>query len=201
MIFGTRSSIRKKQDAGLPCPHCHAEHTLQFIVAQEYVIIAIFPFFPSSKRGMAVCSNCHFTFHPHQLPEPQRSSLYALTKQTRTPPWTFTLSIILLIMIVVGKCGDARQEKHTSQYVLDPRIGDVYTVKPYEREYTFYKVDSISSDSLYFLENRYSVESEKGLSQIERKGDDAFSAHRIAWPKKKMKAFITQGVILKIERE
>jgi hypothetical protein len=172
IIYGTKAPLLKTEYAGIPCPNCKTNHSIQISIFQRYAHVFWIPFFPIGKTGVSVCGNCRQVLKLKEMPADLRLSYDNLKLQTKTPIWTFSgLGIVAVIAIGVTIHGQ-QNEKKIANLINKPKAGDIAQIKEKENQYTLYKVVDVKKDSVYLVINKYQTDDENDISNLEVKGFD-----------------------------
>lgn len=150
VIYGIRNiRIRTIRDEKATCSNCgHLQK--EYRVYQPCVHIFWIPFFPiPGKYVVESCPECKSRYETREHP---------LLNVTRTPIYTFALTLILLVFFANIFIESRGEKARNMGYISEPLVGDVYLMKDSidgERRYYFTKVDEVTADSVLLLVGAY----------------------------------------------
>jgi|GEM_PF-5605754 len=177
MIIGMRSKVLAETPLNNDtCFRCEKRFVLKLVVLQDYAHFLFIPFIPAGKSAAIRCSNCDLEINHHDL-SPNEELIYKeLKNETTTPIWTFSFIAVLLAILIIPLLL-AKNKPHVESklegMILRPQVGDVYQVKWEEQYYSWFKIDSLSKDSVWLLTNSASTPIEAGLSAIREEPYDS----------------------------
>ena len=135
------------------------------------------------------------------MPGSLRLSYDNLKAQTSTPIWTFSgIGVVMVIGIFAYIHGKQTTER-VNQWVLNPKLNDIYHVKLKNDHYTLYKVNRVVGDTVYLALNKYESDREDGLDDIAAKGDTAYDIAQQGLPKTILAGMAKEDRILDIDRK
>ncbi len=177
MIIGMRSKVLAEQLlTNDTCRRCEKKNVLELVVLQDYAHFLFIPFLPAGKTAAIRCTNCELEMTHHELSFDDELIYKDLKRKTKTPLWMFTFLAILLCVLIVPLLL-AKNKPHVESklegMILRPQVGDVYQVKWEEQYYSWFKIDSLSKDSVWLLTNSASTPIEAGLSAIREEPYDS----------------------------
>ena len=177
MIIGMRSKVLAEQLlTNDTCRRCGKKNVLELVVLQDYAHFFFIPFLPAGKTAAIRCTNCELEMTHHELSFDDELMYKDLKRKTKTPIWMFTFLAILLCVLIVPLLL-AKNKPHVESkiegMILRPQVGDVYQVKWEEQYYSWFKIDSLSQDSVWLLTNSASTPIEAGLSAIREEPYDS----------------------------
>lgn len=202
LIYG----IRRKELIGefLPgtCPKCGNEGTMQLLVVQPYVHLFWLPLFPIPKRGQWKCMHCEHIMKQGVMPEHVRGILPLMKEKARTPWWTFTGSIILVVPLYLFMQAMREHGREQDALLAQPQVGDVWTIKLGHKHYTLQRVEGVRDDSVFVRANELEVRDAGivGLSRFQKEAADRFNAERIGYARDELIELDKKGPLHSVHR-
>jgi hypothetical protein len=199
VIAGTRSILLKSEVIFDPCPNCHKTNCVKMSVYQLYGALFFIIFFPSNKIGISNCTNCGHELKLYQMPPSYQLHYQNLKANTKTPIWTFSGILVILLVIVAFFVIVHQQDVETKKYILSPRKNDIYQVQVKNNWYSLYKVKTVVGDTVFFISNKYQVDQISGLDELDTSAYDQSVTY--AFPKSKLLKMKENGWILQVDRK
>ncbi len=201
IIYGSKATELKTENITGKCPHCATPASVQMTVFQKFAHIFWIPFFPTGKTGATSCSHCKQVLQKKEFDTSLLENYETLKVQTKTPVWTFSGLVILILLISWGVVQSRQHDAKNAKIILIPQKGDIYEIKNGYQQYTLYKVDSIAGDTVYLLTHQYETTKLSGLRDLKNKGDEAYSADLLPMLKSDLKTMLDKGEIVDIDRK
>jgi hypothetical protein len=198
LIYGWRATCVASQNINTQCSECSANNSLSMHVFQQYLHIFWIPIFPFRKTGSSECSNCKQVLQKKDFSEELKEKYSQLKSISKTPFWTFTGVLLIIVIAIFMNFEEAENSKKNASLILTPMEGDVYEIKLGREEFTLYKVDFISGDTVYFRTHNY-VSNQAGFDDLKAKGEE-FSDELVYLIKSDLAELLNDGSILNIER-
>lgn len=126
-----------------------------------------------------------------------KSNYKELKKEAKTPIWTFIGLAIIAVLFIISLFSARNQEARTAKYILDPQIGDIYTVKTEDQNYTLYKVEYVEDEDVYMLLNLYEVSRASKVYKLKSK---EYTTDTYLFTKSELKEMYDNKEITEIER-
>jgi hypothetical protein len=101
------------------------------------------------------------------MPQAVKTSYKDLINETRIPIWNFIGIVIIGVMVAYGSYASGETAKQEAAYFDNPAKGDLYEIKV-DGNYTTFRIEAVSGDSLLVAWNTYEVTKATGLTQIEK---------------------------------
>lgn len=169
IIYGTRSVLIKHQNAiNEKCTHCQVEKSINLGVYQKYAHVFWIAFFPMTKIYASQCSHCKQVLTNGQIPVNIQQKYFYEDKTIKTPWWTFSGVAILGLIIVSSLITSVVRTSLNKREIKNPEVGDIYTIYSGDGNYTLFKVNKVTQDSVFANPLKY----QGNLSSINRKFDD-----------------------------
>jgi hypothetical protein len=201
IIFGSKATPIATETIKGKCAHCGTQDSVQMTVFQKYADLFWIPFFPIGKTAVTQCSHCKQVLEKKQFNIDLINSYERIKANSKTPVWTFSgLGLLVVLFFVGGIVSEQRNAKNT-ELIAHPQAGDLYEIKIDYKQYTLYKVESISGDSVYVLINDYETNKRRGLEELKQKGDEAFYTKPFSIHKDELKVMLEEGEVLDVERK
>jgi len=201
IIYGSKATELKTENITGKCPHCATPGSIQMIVFQKYAHIFWIPFFPTGKTGVTSCSHCKQVLQKKEFDTSLSENYETLKVKTKTPAWTFSGLVILILLIGWGIVQSNQHDARNAKIILAPQKGDIYEIKSGFTQYTLYKVDSVAGDTVYLLTSQYETSKLSGLREIKNKGDEAYNEDVLPLLKSDLKTMLDKGEIADIDRK
>jgi hypothetical protein len=151
IIYGKKNAkIKSDTNHQHACQNCK-DFDLDVKVYREYFHVCFIPLFPVGLKEVKIrCNNCG---ESKWIPALQQQ----YERTSRTPFYLYGLAIFMaaVTFACVGK--DFIDGKNNAQFVADPHVGDVYTMRHVEKDSTFYyflKVSQVKGDTISAYHNR-----------------------------------------------
>ncbi|MGC3943710.1 MAG: hypothetical protein QM762_04080 [Chryseolinea sp.] len=101
------------------------------------------------------------------MPQSVKTSYKDLVNETRIPIWNFVGLVVIGVMVAYGSYASGETAKKEEAYFNNPAQGDLYEIKVNDN-YTTFRIEAVSGDSLLVAWNSYEVTKATGLTQIEK---------------------------------
>ncbi len=201
IIYGSKAKELAKDIIIDKCPNCGNQNTIDMHVFQKYAHVFWIPLFPIGKTGVSQCDHCKQVLKLNQMPPALKTAYANLKSQTKTPVWMFIGSALIAVLIVFAVIEGKEKDAKNAKLILAPQTGDVFEVKTKENQYTLYKVEDVSADSVFIRPHNFESNKETGLSDLKRKGDTAYSEDVYGFSKAELKKMLADGEIIDIDRK
>lgn len=201
LIYGSRGKQLAKENLIDKCPSCGTLNAIDMYVFQKYAHVFWIPFFPMSKTGVSQCNHCKQTLKVNEMPDHIRNAYENLKSQTKAPVWMFSGLAVVAALITIGVISDKNKDERNARFILTPQSGDVFEIKTKDNQYTLFKVDQVQGDSVLIRPSEYETNRSSGLSELKRKGDNAYSEIMLAFSKDELKKMLDKGEIIDIDRK
>ena len=201
IVYGTRSSQLAKEMVPQKCTNCGTANSVDLYLFQKYAHVFWIPFFPVGKTGISQCNNCKQVLKQKEMPPSLQSSFENLRKDYKAPVWMFAGLALVALIIISATISNKRQDERNAKLILLPRHGDVFEIKTKSNQYTLYRVQEVKGDSAFLQLNNYETNKLTGLSDLKRKGDEAYSDELFSFSKAELKAMLEKGEIMDIQRQ
>ena len=157
------------------CPQCGQEGSVACTVFSKHAHVFWIPFFPIGKRGLIWCTQCGHTFKHASEVEPTLQKQITDFKQSQKAPfWQWTGLLLMIGIMVYAMISGFLETRNTKLFIESPQVNDVYCVKYDDKAYTLMSIYSIENDSIFFIENKYTMSLESKAKQLHR---NAFYDH------------------------
>jgi len=201
LIYGWKTVEQKKSpELGEPCVKC-GKHETSIALIPSYFHIFWIPVFPYRRKMEICCKSCNYLAQPSELKDISLQRAKQLKRSTMPPLYTFSGSILILLLIIYFNVQGNQQAKMELEYINNPEVGDVYLYKNPEDllgyPYSFMKVANIEGDSVYLNTNSYSYDSYVWAFDDE----DAFINLASGFHKQELVRMYTDSEIKSIDRD
>ncbi len=163
MLFFFFLAAKKRKFLGIfpstnsKCPSCNEKAFLKISFYQSYMRFYYIPTFPLKKVAKAQCSNCGYDEKINRKNESLKREIYFLKDRAKTPVWTWTGSVIFVLLIwglVFFLIKNSKEEKLRAS---EPQTEDIYYFEDDMGLYTSFLLEKVSSDSLWFCPNKNKI--------------------------------------------
>jgi len=165
------SNIKKGNIKNIDCPNCGNNTNIIYKVFSKYITVFWIPFFPLNRiTTLTECTTCKKTYeYLNFLPSDIKIKLKHQNQKYpfRAPLWMYTGTFLFILLFLYSFYDIKKEEKNTSLYIKDPKVGDVYSIKISDIYFTSARVDKINKDSIYFTNNDYKTDQITGIDNID----------------------------------
>ena len=200
IIYGTNSKQLAQEILATTCPNCGSQDSIYMYVFQKYAHVFWIPFFPMKKIGISQCTRCSQVLKLEDMPSSLTSAYHVLKSKTRIPFWTFSGLVIMAVLIVFIRINEKNNDKKKAQYILAPQRGDIFEIKTNSNTYTIFRVEQVSSDSVFVRFCNYETDRSTGIANLKRDHGYDYSPEIFGISKTQMNEKYRQGIIIDIER-
>jgi hypothetical protein len=201
IVYGTKLISILTESIDEACPNCGNDKSIQMSVFQKYAYIFWIPFFPMGKHTVTECSHCKQALYENEFTSTMLTHSESMKSKGKIPLWTYSGLVLFSIIIIVGIISEKQNDEKNDTLVSKPQVGDIYEVKVAEKQYTLYKVHSITNDTIYVLINNYETNIVTGLDDIKSKGSEAYAVETEPMLLSQLKELHEAGNIINIHRE
>ena len=201
IIYGSKATQIATESIAEKCPNCGTQNSIQMGVFQKYAHIFWIPLFPIGKTGVTQCSHCKQTLLKKEFNGALNESYENIKGQSKTPIWTFSGLALISVLVVWGVFSEKQNDEKNAKLIQTPQSGDVYEIKKDYKQYTLYKVESVSADTVFLLINQFETNKLSGLTDLKNKGDESYSQDIITMLKDDLKKLLDKGEIIDIDRK
>lgn len=147
------------------CPEC-GKYSINYSSQVKYLRVFWIPTVPLRRKGFAYCDECDYWQKQKELPNSMMQEYKVLKSQLRLPKWIFS-GLVILTVLILFVANLLRQDAINEKgYLAHPKVGDRYSVKLEDGNYSYYKLVNIQSDSLCFFRDLYVATNLKGLKKL-----------------------------------
>jgi zinc-ribbon family len=169
MIFGSKvKQLSNEARPNLSCPHCNTTGKMTVGVVNKYFHVMFIPTFPTGKTGFSQCGHCKQILEEKDMPANIRSEVFNIKQDSKTPYWMYSGLFGFALLMVFGSISGKKNDAENAQFIDAPAVGDKYHIKNDFRDFTIYRVNNVTADSIYFDLNNYSVTKRRGLYKIDK---------------------------------
>lgn len=202
IIYGSRTTHLTTDKVDEPCTNCGTSGSVYMNVYQRYAHVFWIPLFPVGKKAVSQCQHCKQALKTEEMPHSYRQAYKELKTGVRTPLWTFIGLVLIAGLVGMGVMSSKRQSERNAVYIGSPQKEDVYEVKLGEGQYTLYKVQEVTGDTVYLLLHQYETNKITGISDLKKKGDTGYSYDEVlAVTIPELKRMHEKGTIIDVERK
>lgn len=159
IFYGTKPThLNTEKVSNYKCEHCKELNTTSISVYSKYFHLYWIPLFPYSKMTIATCDNCETETKKKNFTEQLKLSYSNIKSNSKTPIWHFTGLIIIGLLFIFMQYSSKQTAKNKIIYINNPEVNDVYYTKIDENVYSTLKVDKVTTDSVYLLQNSLTLD-------------------------------------------
>jgi len=169
IIFGIREARLQTKLFDGPCTQCGHKGTISCTLFSKHVHLFWIPFFPVGKREVIWCTNCRHQYKQTSITDSiLQQEIKCFNRSQRAPFWQWTGLLFMMGLIGYTLISGFQETKNTKLFIESPQVGDVYCVKPNDKVYTLMYIHSIENDSIFFVENKYTMNLKSEAKQLHR---------------------------------
>lgn len=149
------------------CPNCKNRDKLEYKIFGGVIRIIFIPIIPNRRTIKIYCNSCLKEFNVKNLDHNSKQTFkYGKNiKPIKYPLWQFSGSIILISILSFAIYTGIEMKKLEKNYIQEPKKNDVYKINS-NGDYSTLKVNDITQDSILILLNKFTLNSYKGLDEI-----------------------------------
>jgi hypothetical protein len=170
IFYGTKASnLKNGQIINIDCPSCETNATFKYSVFGKYAHIYWIPLFPISKITVAECNSCKKTYEFKELSESIKTKFQREKEKSpvKFPVWMFSGLFVIAALVGFGVYKSNETDKNEAEFIKNPKVGDVYSIKVSDAHFTCARVDKIDKDSVYLTDNDYETDKSTGIDDID----------------------------------
>ena len=169
IIFGLRSAhISTENLKSTSCPKCNSQGSLWISVFRKHTHLFWVPCFPLNKYTGIECSHCKLVLRETEIPRSLSQASMNIKQSSKGPLWQFSGLILIASFIAYVYFSTKHDESDLNEKMTHPKIGDLYEVRTKLGEYTYYKLVTISDDSIYLQTNKFTLTNPSHLPEINK---------------------------------
>jgi len=201
IVYGVKATEIGNFQIMNKCSSCGTHDSMRMLIYEKYAHVFWIPFVPVGKTAATQCNYCKRVLTKKEF-SPELTDRYLdLKSDTKTPLWTFSGLALLAILVSLVIISDQRSTKKKNELIANPQQGDVYEVKTGYKQYTLYKVNTITPDSVYVFLSQYETNNFSGIRDLLSKGKEAFDHDEAGFSKKELRSMLDNGKIMEIVRK
>ncbi len=169
IIFGTKLvNINLLDTPKVTCQDCGEKGYSKMSRFVKYFHLYYVPVLPYSTSGLSQCDYCE-TIHTYEEMSKETKKYYAEFKErARVPLWTFMGLFGIITFVFWIFLRNYEEKSLTSQYLSEPKTGDVCYIELSPESYTTMRLSKVSGDTLFVNFNTLMTNLESGCSEINR---------------------------------
>lgn len=115
----------------------------------------------------------------------------------------FTCSAVLAVALPLFVQAMMQHDQEQDSLLVEPRVGDVWTMRLGYKHYTMYRVEAVRADSVFVQANGQEVENAgvMALAKFQLAATDDFTGDRIGYARKELLELEAHGPIHSVERK
>ena len=197
MKIGIIESIQSESLVADFCKYCKQVRELKLSFVQKIFVLG-FPAFPTGRFARVTCTCCKAEIPLYDVPVYVYKKHDQIYPTIKTPLWTYSLAIIMGVMLVVAMIWMPIEEKKLKDMIDKPLIGDVYEIEIPEtvllfhtEKYTLWKVVGLSDDNIRITTSILEVNKARDISKLyDTKDDEKWSSDTITYSRLKLKEYV-----------
>jgi hypothetical protein len=169
LVFGTKAkTLATELKPNLFCPHCGTQGKIRISIVAKYFHLTLIPTVPTGKVAISQCEHCKQVLEEHQMPAAFRAEVNALKQNHKTPKWMFAGLVLFGALVVFSGISSRNNSIENEAFINAPVVGDKYHVEVGSLEYTAFRVNNVTDDSVYFDLNQYTINKRTGIYRIDK---------------------------------
>ncbi|MCH3883095.1 hypothetical protein [Tenacibaculum aquimarinum] len=200
IFYGTKGShLNSERKGGIKCDNCNEITNHNISVYGKYGYLYWIPVFPMGKKVFSECTNCKVTNDFKGMNEKLRNASTDVKRNTKTPIWYWSGLAIITLLIAFAIYSAKEHDKDVENYILNPAKGDVIEFKNKESGYySTLRIESLSKDSIYVIQNNYETDKISGISDIDK--DKNYTTETYSLGKDEIQSLFDEGIFYDINR-
>ncbi|MDO6600590.1 hypothetical protein [Tenacibaculum sp. 1_MG-2023] len=200
IFYGTKGShLNSERKGGIKCDNCNEITNHNISVYGQYGYLYWIPVFPMGKKVFSECTNCKVTNDFKGMNEKLRNASTDVKRNTKTPIWYWSGLAIITLLIAFAIYSAKEHDKDVENYILNPAKGDVIEFKNKESGYySTLRIESLSKDSIYVIQNNYETDKISGISDIDK--DKNYTTETYSLGKDEIQSLFDEGIFYDINR-
>ncbi|WP_155958887.1 zinc-ribbon domain-containing protein [Flavobacterium limnosediminis] len=160
--------LKRVQIDNYSCGSCNKKTNLDLIIKGGYITLLFIPMLPLKKDYTLTCFNCGKRIKKSDLNYIEKEKVVNEFNSTRYKVPFRHFSGILIVLTILGFAINTgvQMKKKEKEYILKPNKKDVYLIKN-NFGYTTYKVQNVTSDSIFVYKNNFIVDHFSKIKSID----------------------------------
>ncbi|GAA4123752.1 hypothetical protein GCM10022250_07720 [Flavobacterium chungbukense] len=155
------------------------------------------PLFPVGKTVNIECKSCKNIFYYEDLTLDGQEKLR--NEKLESSIWMFSGTILLLLFLVYFANNYIQNKDDLTILIKEPTVGDVYNLKFSNGYYSTFKIDKITSDSVFTTHNDFDAYMPYEVDDLDK--TENYSNKKVSYSKKELMQLYQNGEILKIRHK
>ena len=200
-LYGIANSLLAKyctKELKINCPNCN-NNQVQLMLFGSYFMVFFLPIFPWKKHVQATCNSCNQTIEPNALTDALNPIKQQLISKHKFPLWYSSGLAIIIISLIGYGISLNKHQKEVIHYITNPLKNDVYHIKTKEGDYTLFKVNRVTEDSVFVLLNNYKTTYKIGVETLNEK--ERYSKEVYGFSKNNIKSLYQTQELIDVTRE
>ncbi|MBU2019731.1 MAG: hypothetical protein KJ941_08805 [Bacteroidetes bacterium] len=118
----------------------------------------------------------------------------------KTPLWTFSGVILVLTFATYSIFKNRSNRDEYEGFILSPNVGDIYTIKTFQGNYTTYKVIKSTKDSVFVNQNQHETDKYSGLGRLRNKSTAEYDKKLISFSNQEIQRLYASDTLLSVQR-
>ena len=158
----------------IKCSNCGTKGSIEMKTFSNYFLVFLIPFCPYKKDASTQCSHCKQALYETQFSSELLSEYEAMKANAKKAYWQFS-GLALFVMFIITVIYSLREDnKRDILWLSAPKKGDIYEIREKDATYTLYKVNEVTTDSVYVLFNKFQSDRQSGLTQSKMNEADSY---------------------------
>ncbi len=188
-IYGTNTTkVRSKRPKEIKCHACGKEDHIQITSWSDYCYFWFIPLFPINVYSTLECVSCQYEYPFKDLDDKLKLHYAKHRPRWVIPFYNFMAWYIVLIVFIALSFHKKSEQKEFIQRLDTIRVNYVVDYKTEDGDYSNFIIHSIQDSTYYVSFNKYVIEDEHFLGQIEGKSN--FSSDTLEMQKTELKKWI-----------
>ncbi|AOW20231.1 zinc-ribbon domain-containing protein [Urechidicola croceus] len=199
IFYGTKGSlIHTEQTQSVKCNSCNQQSQHTVSIFGKYAYIYWIPIFPIGKKGVSECNHCKATFEKKDMSEQLKLACQNINTNVRTPLKYWSGMAIIAALIGFAMYSSNQHKEDVAQFIESPLAGDIVEYKTNDF-FTTFKIMSVTSDSIFVIDNDYEIESKSAIYKIDK--DENYTTEPYSISRTRYKELFTDKTLLDIDRD
>jgi hypothetical protein len=197
---GSSKDLGTRKLQGAKCPNCEATEIHLHVVVQ-YGTLFFIPLFPANKKYSSICGNCDQVLTKKEMPQQMKDKLALEKHHFKSPIYLYAGVVIIALLIGFLYFSMIKDKEEFNNNVKNLQPNSIVVFKIDYDQYSFAKVLTHNSDTIYVQHSNYVIDQNPSQSQYERESKkkiDFFEEETFYFLQKQIDSLHEKGEISKI---
>jgi hypothetical protein len=200
IVFGSKAvHLKTVELEEAICPSCGTEDSLLLSVYRKHIHLFWIPIIAIGKRGQSVCEYCKHVMQVAYMPDEVKRDYEVLKKENKGPVWQHIGLVLIIGIIISANIMSSNNKKLEQEYLTAPLVGDVYSYKIGPKQYSTFKVVSVSNDTVFVSPNEYETNKTTGIRDVDN--EENYADMIIGMAKTRISSMYDEGDIFNVDRK